>query len=69
MSFAASVGIPCWSVTTRLTVSLAARSISPGVRFLVGTPRRTMRPCRISHSAFILKSSSAVSVERVVRRG
>ena len=37
-----------------------ARS-SPGVRFLVGTPRRTSRPCRISQSAVILNSSSAVS--------
>ena len=27
MSFAASVGMPCWRVTTRRTVSLAARSI------------------------------------------
>src|SRR6476469_2754906 len=62
MSLAASVGMPCCSVTTLLTVSLAARSISPDVRFLVGTPRRTRRPCRISHSAFILKSSSAMSV-------
>ncbi len=62
MSLAASVGMPCWSVTTRRTVSLAARSLSPGLRFLVGTPRRTMRPWRISQTAFILKSSSATRV-------
>jgi hypothetical protein len=32
------------------------------LKFLIGTPRRTSRVCTISHSAFILNSSSAVSV-------
>ena len=40
----------------------AAGSESPTLKFLIGTPRRTSRVCTISHSAFILISSSAVSV-------
>ena len=31
MSRAASVGMPCWSVPTRRTVSFAARSIGPAI--------------------------------------
>ncbi len=37
-------------------------SDSPALKFLMATPRRTRRVCTISHSAFILNSSSASSV-------
>ena len=47
---------------TRRTVPPAAGSESPTLKFLTGTLRRTSRVCTISHSAFILISSSATSV-------
>ncbi len=62
MARLASVGMPCCSVMTRCTVSLAPRSISPSLRFFTGTWRLIIRPCTISQSAFILNSSSATSV-------
>ena len=42
MSRAASLGIPCCSVTTRRTLEPLAVSISPSFRFFTGTFRRTM---------------------------
>ena len=67
MSFAASVGMPCCSYDPAYRAVGGALDIA-GVRFLVGTPRRTIRPCRISQNAVILESSSAVSVSGF-RRG
>ena len=39
MSFADSVGTPCWSVTVRFTMPPAIDSTSDSFRFFTGTPR------------------------------
>ena len=62
ISFAASIGMPCWISMTRRTAPPAADSGSPSLKFLTATPRLARRVARISHSAFIFISSSAVSV-------
>ena len=62
ISFAASIGIPCWISITRRTVPPAADSESPILKFFTATPRFARRVARISHSAFIFISSSVASV-------
>jgi hypothetical protein len=62
ISFAASMGMPCWISITRRTAPPAAGSESGTLKFFTATPRRTSRVCTISQSAFIFISSSVVSV-------
>ena len=57
-----SCGMPCVSLISRRTVSLAAGVIAPSSMFFTGTPRLIIFDCRTSNSAFILKSSPATSV-------
>ena len=63
ISRAASIGMPSWMVIDAPHRAAAGRlRTRRTLKFLIGTPRRTSRVCTISHSAFILNSSSAISV-------